>query len=107
MSIDVFNDKDQERYVVAVDGDEAGFAAYHFRGGSIYFFYHTEIGDAFAGQGLGSQLARGALDDVRDQGSMVVPLCPFIAGWLKKHPEYDDLIDHELWDRVLKRTNES
>jgi predicted GNAT family acetyltransferase len=46
-------------------------------------------------------LARGALDDVRAHGWQIVPLCEFMAGFLAKNPEYDDLIDRALLDRIL------
>lgn len=104
MSIEVRNDTDAGRYVIEADGVEAGFTEYHLRSGSIYFFVHTEINDDFSGQGIGSGLARGAMDDVRANGGSVVPLCPFIAGWLEKHPDYDDLINHEVWDRIAGRS---
>jgi predicted GNAT family acetyltransferase len=54
---------------------------------------HTEVDDAFEGQGLGSQLAAGALDDVRRLGKRVVPRCPFIAKFIAHHPEHQDLVD--------------
>jgi uncharacterized protein len=94
-AIDVWNASDRDRYEVLVDGELAGFAQYVHRGGR-YVFVHTEIDPRFGGRGLGSVLARGALDDVRAQGEPVVPLCPFIAGFIAKHPEYDDLVDHTL-----------
>ena len=55
-------------------------------------FDHTEIDDAYEGQGLGGQLARGALDDVRAQGLKVVAECPFIKAWIAKHEDYQDLL---------------
>ena len=84
-------DPDRHRYEVLVDGALAGFAVYHVRGGR-HLFVHTEVDDAFEGRGIGSALARGALDDVRRQGGRVVPVCPFIAGWIDKHPDYADLV---------------
>lgn len=55
-------------------------------------FTHTEVPAALEGQGVGSALARGALDDVRVQGLQVIPLCPFIAAFIRRHPEYLDLV---------------
>ena len=55
-------------------------------------FVHTEVDDAYAGQGLGGKLARAALDDVRARGLAVRPDCPFIKGWIAKHPDYADLV---------------
>jgi uncharacterized protein len=46
----------------------------------------------FEGQGLGSRLAAFALDDVRGRGLAAVPVCPFIAGYIRKHGEYRDLV---------------
>jgi predicted GNAT family acetyltransferase len=77
------------------DGERAGFAEYVVKGGR-YYFVHTEIDDAHEGQGYGSKLAQGALDQVQAMGARVVPLCPFIASWIERHPDYDDLVDHEL-----------
>ena len=71
-------DPDQDRFEIRVDGVEAGHAEY-VRKGDLVIFTHTEIDDAFEGRGLGSKLARGALDAVRATGDPIVPLCPFIA----------------------------
>jgi predicted GNAT family acetyltransferase len=85
---------DRSRYEVRVGDRLAGFTRYVLRPGRVVFV-HTEIDDAYEGQGLGSVLARGALDDVRHGGQRVVPLCPFLAGYIARHAEYDDLVDHE------------
>ena len=89
---------DRERYEVRVDDQVAGFTKYVVKNGR-HVFVHTEIDPTYEGQGLGSVLAQGALDDMRRLGARVVPLCPFIAGWIERHPEYDDLVDHEFLAR--------
>ncbi len=89
---EVRNNRDRSRYEILVDGEVAGFAQYVMRGGRIVFV-HTEIDDAYEGKGVGSELAKGALDDVRSRGLPVLPLCPFIAGYIERHPEYQDLVD--------------
>ena len=55
-------------------------------------FTHTEVVPQFEGQGLGSRLAKFALDDVRRRGLQVVPVCTFVAGYIRRHPEYHDLV---------------
>lgn len=80
----------------------AGFTEYTVKG-DRYLFVHTEIDDDFGGQGLGSILARGALDEMRSMGRSLVPVCPFIDGWIRRHPEYDDLVDHELLAQIEQR----
>ena len=89
----------RHRFEVRVDGEVAGFAEYVVKGGR-YFFVHTEIARGHEGLGLGSILARGALDEMRRLDAPVVPLCPFIAGWIERHPEYGDLVDRQLLDHL-------
>ena len=89
---EVRNNRDRSRYEAVVDGNLAGFVQYVMRGGRIVLV-HTEIHDEFEGQGAGSALAKGALDDLRSRGLPVVPLCPFIAAYIERHPDYGDLVN--------------
>ncbi|GGQ34262.1 putative GNAT family acetyltransferase [Actinomadura coerulea] len=91
MSTEISDNAGQSRYEIRLDGDLAGFAEYE-RGEGALVFTHTEVDSAFEGKGVGSALARGALDDVRSQGLSVVPLCPFIKKWIDRHPDYHDLV---------------
>ena len=90
MSIEVTDNASAHRYEISADGELAGYVTYRRRPGRIVF-RHTEIDDAFEGQGLGSRLARAVLDEAREHGEQVVPLCPFIAAYKRRHPEYADL----------------
>ena len=74
-----------------MDGRAAGFAEYQ-RSGSTVSFTHTEIDPSFEGRGFGSILAGGALDATRQQRSSVLPFCPFIRGYIQRHPDYLDLV---------------
>jgi uncharacterized protein len=92
MAVEITNNTDEHRYEAHVDGAFAGAAYYKLHDGVIEFD-HTEVDDSFEGQGVGSGLARGALDDVRRDGSRkVVATCPFVKGWIGKHPDYEDLL---------------
>jgi predicted GNAT family acetyltransferase len=74
--------------------EKAGHLAvleYQLADGKI-IFTHIGVPDALGGQGLGSRLAVAGLDYARAQSLTVVPLCPFIAGYIQKHPEYQDLV---------------
>lgn len=82
---------DDDRYVANLDGQEAGYAAYAING-NVITFIHTEVDDRFEGHGIGSRLARTALDDARERGMRVRPLCPFIARYIREHAEYADLV---------------
>ena len=78
-------------YEVTVDGAHAGLAAFEEQPG-VVVFTHTEVDDAYEGKGVGSQLAKAALDDVRARGLKVKPLCPFIKAWIERHPDYAELV---------------
>ncbi|ROS79185.1 hypothetical protein EDF32_0067 [Cellulomonas sp. PhB143] len=76
------------------DGDLVGTAAYT-RHDAVTVLTHTEVDDAVEGQGAGSTLVRGALDAIRSNGGKAVALCPFVAGYVERHPEYADLLQPE------------
>lgn len=92
VSVTVTDNPEQSRYEAADEsGVVAGFAEYETREG-LLIFTHTEVYDAFEGQGVGSALARGALDQARTTGLQVRPACDFIASFIDSHPEYQDLL---------------
>lgn len=85
---------ERHRYELRKGGEVAAFAEYNLLEGAL-MFTHTEVLPQFEGQGLGSRLAKAALDDVRQRGLRAIPQCPFIAGYIRKHPEYLDLVAEE------------
>ena len=97
----VRDDLDNDRYVIEVDGELAGFADYRIKG-DRQLFVHTEIFPSFEGRGLGSRLAAQALADVRSIGRVIVPYCPFIAAYIKRHPEYNEFVDLKVLEKVTE-----
>lgn len=93
------NDTAQRYELRDDDGTLVGLANFEDRDGRRVFT-HTEVDDEREGKGFGSDLARGALDDTRAQGMRVVPVCPFISGWIDRHDDYAALVDVEMLDRV-------
>jgi uncharacterized protein len=82
---------EEHRYEIR-DGERVlGVAAYERRG-DTFVFTHTEVDPDAGESGLGSRLVQAALDDVRRQSGSVVPRCPFVRGWIERHPEYADLV---------------
>lgn len=89
---EVRHDPAGSRYELLLDGRRAGEAQYRMEGGRMVFT-HTEVEPGHEGQGLGSRLAAGALDDVRRRGLKAVPQCKFIAGYISKNEkDYGDLV---------------
>ncbi len=89
--VEVRDNPEQRRFEAYVDGKLAGFSAYDLTDGGITIL-HTEVEDAFEGQGVGSALARQMLDLIRADGELkVTVLCPFVNAWLRRHPDYQDL----------------
>jgi predicted GNAT family acetyltransferase len=91
MATDVKDNPAAHRYEILVDGAVAGFSAYR-RDGSTVTITHTEVDPAYEGQGLGSVLARGALDMLRAEGAALLPVCPFIRRYVQRHQEYQSLV---------------
>ena len=95
MSITVVDAPERERYEASVDGELAGYSEYRGHG-DTRAFTHTEIEQRFEGQGVGSALVAGALDDVRRQGLHVLPMCPFVKAYMGRHREDLDLVQPHL-----------
>lgn len=87
---DVRDNPAESRFELEVDGHTA-IAVYRLSGDTITFV-HTEVPEELGGRGVGSTLARGALEQARARGLKVVAKCPFIAGYIGKHPEYQGLL---------------
>lgn len=87
----VTHNEAESRYELTLNGRRVGLAEYRPAGQAL-LFSHTEVEGGHEGQGLGSRLVQFALDDARARGREVVPLCPFVAAYIRRHPEYVDLV---------------
>ncbi len=84
------NNTELHRYELAVDGETASL--YYRRAPGVITLVHTEVPEAIGGRGIASTLVREVLEDVRAQGLKVVAKCPFVAAYMGKHPEFNDLL---------------
>ena len=92
MAIEITDNAEANRYEARVDGQRAGVAEYmRTKESGLVVFTHTEVDPEYNGQGIGSALARAALDAARADGLRVLAVCPFISGWMSRHPDYQDL----------------
>ncbi|HYZ69019.1 MAG TPA: GNAT family N-acetyltransferase [Mycobacterium sp.] len=83
---------ESDRFAIAVEGRQAGFAEFADHDGQR-IFTHTEVADEFEGRGLATILVNEALQATRDTGRRIVAVCPMVAGFVEKHPEFDDAVD--------------
>jgi uncharacterized protein len=90
MDSTVSNNPAQHRYELVVDGHIA--ATYYEIAGGVITFVHTEVPPELGGKGIGSQLIKGALDQVRADSLKVIAQCPFVKAWIDKHADYADLL---------------
>lgn len=93
MSIEITHEPqgDRGRYHLLVDGAEAGEIDYRMDG-DVRIFVHTGVRDAYEGQGLAGKLAKHVLDDARANGVKIGATCPYVRGYLERHPEEQDLL---------------
>lgn len=98
--LSVAHDAAQSRFTIDLDGAQA--VAEYQRAGREVRFTHTEVPPEFEGQGVGSQLAKGALDWAAGEGLAIVPQCPFIAAYVKRHRQYQEHVPDE-WKGLVQR----
>ncbi len=89
--ITVYNNAERRRFEIVIDGHVA-FAEYMIIANERIIFTHTEVAPALEGKGLASLLARHAFAYARAHNLRIMPLCPYMAGYMKRHPEYHDLL---------------
>lgn len=89
-NVTVNHKPDNNRFEAALDGKLAVLE--YMQVGNTLIFTHTEVPEALEGQGIGGKLAKTGLEYVRDNNMTAAPLCPFVKAYIKRHPEYEDLV---------------
>ncbi len=89
--LDIVDDAAAQRYEARLAGEPAGLIDYLPRDGWIVLD-HTAVLPGFEGRGIAARMAKAALDDIRARGLFMTPTCPFVAEYVKRHPEYADLV---------------
>lgn len=97
-TVPVTNNEAESRFEAVMDGHVA-LLQYRTSPGLITFI-HTEVPSEFEGRGVGGELVRSGLEYARSHALKVVPLCSFVAGYLRRHPEYIDLIAEKYKSKV-------
>jgi predicted GNAT family acetyltransferase len=89
--VTVRDNADELRYEIEEDGEVRGTIRYT-RDDGVITLVHTEVDPKWKGHGVGSALVQGALDDLGARGLKVRPLCPFVAAYIRRHPEYEEIV---------------
>jgi predicted GNAT family acetyltransferase len=87
----VVHNSDKSRFEV-VSGSQTSKLIYQMRGEDMIDLVHTEVPEDLSGQGIGSALVTTALTYARDNGLMAIPSCPFVASYVQRHPEWNDVV---------------
>lgn len=82
----------QHRFELPIEGDAFAVCVYRRDAAGHYVLLHTDVPEAYAGQGLASALAKGLFAMARAQGFKLVLLCPYMAAWYARHPDYADVV---------------
>ena len=93
MTSSVENNEAANQFEVRL-GDAVAFLAYQKRGDRI-ILVDTQVPKEFEGKGVGGKLAQAGLNYARDNNLKAVPLCPFVASYLNRHPEFEDAVTRE------------
>lgn len=89
-SLTVGNNEAEKRFEISLAGELALLE--YIRAGKNITYTHTEVPEALEGMGIGGKLARHALEFARDNELKVIPICPFVTAYLRRHPEYHPLV---------------
>ena len=88
----VVHDESNSRFVIEIDGNEAGFAEYKNVGDDVREFHHTVVNPDYRGQGLSKPLIMEALESTREAGYSVIPTCSAVEGFIEKTPDFQDMV---------------
>jgi len=92
--INFTNNTKRSRYELVTDG-HISYVEYMLPGKKL-ILTHTEVPKALEGKGIGSKLIDHVLDDAKNLGLKVIPLCPFIASYIKRHPKWNSVLDDDV-----------
>ena len=90
MEYQLIDNEAEKRYEFHIDGQIPRIE--YIKAKDKIYLTHTEIPKGLEGKGIGSSIVRQALDDIREKDLTLIPLCPFVAMFIKRHPEYKDLV---------------
>ncbi len=92
MGYEVRNNRQEGRFELDLEGGRTAYVEYEEAGEGVLNLTHTEVPAEFEGKGVGGALVKGALEIVRGGNLKIVPTCRFVSIYLRRHPEYQELV---------------
>lgn len=89
--LEVVHNKEKKRFEIVI-GDQVAMVKYFLGSGEI-IFTHTEVPEAFEGQGVAGKIAKAAIEYAKAEGLRIRPMCPYIAAYIQRHPEYQSITE--------------
>jgi predicted GNAT family acetyltransferase len=91
MTLEIRNNEEESQFETTVDGHVA-LTAYDLEDPNRIVFTHTDVPEALSGRGIAGEIVKFGLDHAREKKLTVVPQCAYVASYIKRHPEYQDLL---------------
>jgi len=88
----VRHNKQTQQFEMALEEGKTAFIQYEEESEGILALAHTEVPEEYEGQGIGSALLKGAFQILQAENLKIVPTCPFVAAYVRRHPEYQSLV---------------
>lgn len=85
-------DKNKGFFAAIKEGRDAGLMTYVYKDDHCFIIDHTEVDDAFNGQGVGKAMVTESIQFARYKGLKIIPLCPFVKAMFKRYPSFDDVL---------------
>ncbi len=90
-NLQIINKKEENRFEMNL-GEKTALIQYKKNSDGALNLYHTEVPAEYEGKGVGSQLVKQTLEQIKAEGKKIVPSCPFVAVYIKRHPEYQTMV---------------
>jgi len=90
--LEIRRNDEQSRFEAPVPGDGQATLAYRKVSDGVLDYVSTKVPPEARGQGIAGKLVRTALDWARDEGYQVIPTCSYVDAWIRRHPDYQDLV---------------
>jgi predicted GNAT family acetyltransferase len=96
MESNITNNKDRNRFEISVDEHTAFIDYIYNPGKKVFFLTHTEVPTSLEGRGIGTSLITQTFEIIKDMGAEVAPICPFVIAYLKRNPQWRELLAEDF-----------